>query len=265
MGAEVVATRVFFVIDRNLAIGVVIAVAAYLIGGIVVTKLPRGTTVHVVAFAAKVAAEDAYVAPTIAKTVPEPQLPVVAEPKAALPTETAPAPALQTTAKPVKRAAGKKLDLPDDSAGKPLPLQQGAPSPNAQTAAASGTGNSASTEANAAKAPSALNGAGEDAATIYDLGNVDVPPRPSVEVEPEYPEIAQRRGITGIIVVAMLVVEANGTVRSVQPHCYGCHAAFLESVRKALIKWKFKPAQLHGRAVAVRFEQEIHFDLMENR
>jgi len=256
---------VYFVVDRNLAIGVATAIAAYLIAGVAVTRLPRAATLHVVASAAKVAAQAVYVAPTIAKTVPEAQLPVVAQPTAVLPTQLAPMQALQTTDKAAKRPPSKRVDLPDDSAGKPMSPPGASATTPQQAAAANGADNPATSNANAPNTPAQADGAGTDAAAVYDIGNVDVPPKPSFEVEPEYPEIAQRRGITGIIVVASLVVDANGTVRSVQPHCYGCHASFLESVRKALIKWKFKPAQLHGYAVTVRFEQEIHFDLTENR
>ncbi len=240
------------------------AIILYLSGAIVVAKLPHAISTRV-GVAQPAGAENVYIAPTIAPAPVEPQLPVVAQQKAELPLNTAPPSQAPTATQPPKQRAGKKPNLPDDSNGKPIPVAASeAPAP-APSGVRAGGAEAASAEPSSAKPPSPLDGGGDDPAAVYDLGNVDAPPQPASGVEPEYPEIAQRRGITGVIVVATLVVDASGNVRSVQPHCYGCHAAFLESVRKALIKWKFKPAQRHGHPVTVRFEQEIHFDLMENR
>lgn len=62
--------------------------------------------------------------------------------------------------------------------------------------------------------------------------------KPVVNPDPEYPEIARRMNISGIVKVE-LVIAADGTIKSAK--ILGGHPVLADSVQRALKKWKYAP------------------------
>lgn len=90
-------------------------------------------------------------------------------------------------------------------------------------------------------------------------GEADVEPRLIQPAKaPGYPKDAQKAGVSGLVLVEVTVNE-SGVISNMEfletPGNYG----FEEEVRKALGKWKFKPAELNGVAVAVRLQYPFEF------
>jgi TonB family protein len=92
------------------------------------------------------------------------------------------------------------------------------------------------------------------------LGAVDEPPRIVRADAPAYPDRAERRREEATVRLHA-VIDAEGHVTAVEVQCDGCDPAFLESTRTAVQSWRFVPARLRGRSVAVRFQQDIEFTL----
>jgi TonB family protein len=63
--------------------------------------------------------------------------------------------------------------------------------------------------------------------------------------EPEYPELAKRMNLTGVVKVTV-VIGADGLIKDVQ--IQGGHPVLVESVQKALKKWKYAPAGSETKA-----------------
>jgi len=63
--------------------------------------------------------------------------------------------------------------------------------------------------------------------------------KPVVNPDPEYPEIARRMNISGIVRVE-LVIAPDGTIKSAK--VLGGHPVLADAVQKALKKWKYAPA-----------------------
>ena len=78
-------------------------------------------------------------------------------------------------------------------------------------------------------------------------------------VEPQYPEVARKARISGIVIVEC-IIDKSGSVRDVQvlkglP--FGLDQAAVEAVKK----WKFKPGTLNGQPVDVIFNLTVNFKL----
>jgi TonB family protein len=63
--------------------------------------------------------------------------------------------------------------------------------------------------------------------------------KPVVNPDPEYPEIARRMNITGTVKME-IVIAADGTIKSMK--VLGGHPVLVDSVQRALKKWKYAPA-----------------------
>ena len=63
--------------------------------------------------------------------------------------------------------------------------------------------------------------------------------KPVANPVPEYPEIARRMNITGMVRME-IVIAADGTIKSVK--AIGGHPLLVDAVEKALKKWKYVPA-----------------------
>jgi len=57
--------------------------------------------------------------------------------------------------------------------------------------------------------------------------------------EPEYPEIARRMNITGVVKME-IVISADGTIKSMK--VLGGHPLLVDAVQRALKRWKYAPA-----------------------
>ena len=79
------------------------------------------------------------------------------------------------------------------------------------------------------------------------------------KVDPNYPEVARKARIAGIVIVEC-VIDKNGTVQNVKvlkPLPFGLDQAAADAVRK----WRFKPGTLNGQPVDVIFNLTVNFKL----
>ncbi len=86
-----------------------------------------------------------------------------------------------------------------------------------------------------------------------------VEPRVVTKVNPKYPPEARSEGLQGTVIV-LATIETNGTVSEIEvieSTREDFEAAAIEAVRQ----WKFEPATLEGKPVAVEFSLTIRFRL----
>jgi protein TonB len=104
-------------------------------------------------------------------------------------------------------------------------------------------------------------GFGDDA--VYDEGHPDITPpvqRPT-RAYPRYPELARKAGVQGTVVL-LIVIDQDGRVgeievlRSPDPR-FGFDLAAIEAVKQ----WRYQPALLAGRPVAVQASVTIEFTI----
>jgi len=86
-------------------------------------------------------------------------------------------------------------------------------------------------------------------------GNVQ-PPRIILQVNPDYPLLAQHAGIQGEVIISA-VIDAQGNV--VEMKVVSGHPLLYEAAMKALAKWKFEPTYLNGEPVAVTWNASVKF------
>jgi len=86
--------------------------------------------------------------------------------------------------------------------------------------------------------------------TVFEVYEVDEPPQPIVQVQPEYPEVARKAGLEGRVIVAA-VVDENGNVIQASIHS-STNPIFNEAALEAAKKMKFKPARQKDIAVKVK-------------
>ena len=86
-----------------------------------------------------------------------------------------------------------------------------------------------------------------DRAPVADTGNV--PPR--------YPDMLLQAAVGGTA-RAEIVIDSAGRVRAFRV-IESTHDMFAQSAKNAIPRWRFTPATLGGRAVAVRVEQRVRF------
>lgn len=80
---------------------------------------------------------------------------------------------------------------------------------------------------------------------------------PSTRVEPRYPEPARRVRLQGAVILEAVIDERGNvtSVRVVKGMAMGLEQAAIEAVSR----WKFQPATLDGRPVAVYFNLTVNF------
>lgn len=89
---------------------------------------------------------------------------------------------------------------------------------------------------------------------------VDVLPEPLQQAAPAYPPAARAKGLTGSVTLS-LQIDATGRVTDVELVTAQPTGVFDEAALRAARTWRFRPATYGGRAVAVRVEQTLNFDL----
>jgi protein TonB len=102
-------------------------------------------------------------------------------------------------------------------------------------------------------------GTGTAAELPIPVGGQVAAPVALVRVEPHYTEAARRVRLEGTVVVEA-IVDRSGRVtdaRVLKPLGMGLDASAVEAVRQ----WRFRPATLHGRPVAVFFRLTVTFRL----
>jgi protein TonB len=89
-------------------------------------------------------------------------------------------------------------------------------------------------------------------------GNI-APPVKIFSPSPLYTEDARRAGIQGVVILEA-VVDAEGSVRNVKI-LKGLPMGLEQAAVDAVKKWKFKPATLNGKPVAVYYNLTINYRL----
>lgn len=95
---------------------------------------------------------------------------------------------------------------------------------------------------------------------VFEIGDLDEPPRPLARLDPIYPPQARMRRIEGHVAVEF-VVAAAGTVRDVAVVAAHPGDLFISSAVRAIERWRFVPGTKGGEAVATRVRQRVEFKL----
>ena len=83
---------------------------------------------------------------------------------------------------------------------------------------------------------------------------------PLVRINPQYPRRARVKGIEGIVLVQFIVTK-SGAVREVEIVEANPPGIFNRDVRKAVLRWKYKPKLVNGKAVERTLLEEFVFKL----
>jgi len=94
---------------------------------------------------------------------------------------------------------------------------------------------------------------------IYVVGDV-VPPEAIYAPEPRFPEIEQRIGRGGLVIV-QAVIERDGSVSEVKV-LRGASPALTEAALEAVRRWRFRPATRGDRPVAVYYQLTVRFQVL---
>lgn len=95
---------------------------------------------------------------------------------------------------------------------------------------------------------------------FYDVGEIDSPLTPIVQMHPVYPMIAKRQGIEGWVKVRFLVTE-TGRVERVSILAAEPGNIFDQAVIQCVNAWRFKPGTVEGVPVKVWAETIVRFEL----
>ena len=93
---------------------------------------------------------------------------------------------------------------------------------------------------------------------IYITGDVQKPVKISA-VQPTYTEIARKARIQGIVIL-QAIIDKEGNITNVKV-LKGLPMGLTQSATDAVLRWKFKPATLNGKPVAVYFNLTVNFQL----
>jgi periplasmic protein TonB len=94
-------------------------------------------------------------------------------------------------------------------------------------------------------------------ATVAQAADADEAPVPIKAVAPEYPLTMKRQGVSGIVMVRV-VVDENGEVAE-HAVSKSTREEFETAALEAVAKWKFKPARKDGVAVKANITLPIKF------
>jgi periplasmic protein TonB len=95
---------------------------------------------------------------------------------------------------------------------------------------------------------------------VFEIGDLDEPPRPLARLMPIYPPQAAMRQIEGEVVVEF-IVSAEGTARDIVVVSSHPGDLFVSSAVRAIERWRFMPGTKEGEAVATRVRQTVAFIL----
>ncbi|MEZ0574765.1 energy transducer TonB [Halodesulfovibrio aestuarii] len=94
--------------------------------------------------------------------------------------------------------------------------------------------------------------------SLFSLGEVDEPPIPIFTPPPSYPHRAERKRLETKLTIQMIVA-ADGSVHKAEVQHGEFKNIFGKSALKAVSRWRFKPARLHGKPVAVLVSLPLEF------
>jgi periplasmic protein TonB len=101
---------------------------------------------------------------------------------------------------------------------------------------------------------------GPDLKDFYDMGEIDSPLTPIVQMHPVYSMMAKRQGIEGWVKVRFLVTE-TGRVEKISILDAQPQNIFDHAVIQCVNAWRFKPGTVEGIPVNVWAETVIRFEL----
>ena len=93
---------------------------------------------------------------------------------------------------------------------------------------------------------------------IHITGDVTQPERIN-EAKPQYTEIARKARIQGVVIL-QATIDKNGDITDVKV-LRGLQMGLTEAAVAAVTQWKFKPATLNGKPVAVYYNLTVNFQL----
>ena len=99
-----------------------------------------------------------------------------------------------------------------------------------------------------------------DADYIFDITEIDAPPRYISGIIPVYPPRARVQRIEGIVQLEF-VVGLDGKVRGAKVIRATPEDIFDDAALRAVNRWTFKPGSRAGRPVVVRVRQDLQFSL----
>jgi len=86
----------------------------------------------------------------------------------------------------------------------------------------------------------------------------DDPPQLTRMVTPAYPDRARRDNVEGRVDLS-IVVDENGNVVEADVIAASPAGYFEQAAREAVLRWKYRPARLRGRAVRAQLGQSVYF------
>jgi TonB family protein len=96
---------------------------------------------------------------------------------------------------------------------------------------------------------------------VFSEEETDVRPMLAMRAQIPYPPEARKKGIEGVADLEILVDESGRVVKITFNQLPSEH--FRAPVTDAVMRWRFKPAQVKGVAVSVRVRQKITFRLSQ--
>ena len=101
---------------------------------------------------------------------------------------------------------------------------------------------------------------GSNLGNVFNLKDLDQQPQTrGMQAKPTYPFEMRRAGINGEVIV-LFVVDTNGDVRDASV-VRSTQREFEAAALQAVLKWKWKPGRKGGKAVAVRMQIPIVFNI----
>lgn len=95
------------------------------------------------------------------------------------------------------------------------------------------------------------------------LVSASVDPRYRADFQPDYPAFERNIGRDGVVVVRVLV-GGDGRVRAIEPVRATSDAFFEATKKRALSKWRFRPATRDGVAVESWREMTVRFTMQDS-
>lgn len=94
---------------------------------------------------------------------------------------------------------------------------------------------------------------------IYRVGGQVKPPRLIMQVQPQYPLIAKRAHVEGVVLIDAIIDE-NGDVT--KAHAVSGPGLLFQAALQAVTQWKYEPTYLNGVAVPLELQVDVTFHLL---
>ena len=98
------------------------------------------------------------------------------------------------------------------------------------------------------------------APSVFELGELDRPPKPILRIRPVYPYRARMRNTEGFVEVRF-TVDTEGKVKDIDTLTAEPRNVFEATARRAVSRWRFEPGMKDGKAVPVRIQVKLRFTL----